>query len=139
MMKLMLFFVRLIPPALLRGLVRWRFNSAQQQAPMAVARSLVCEPVLLLDVRTRDEFESGHLANATHVVDLQAARRLIDEFLAATPQGRIVTYCTVGYRSAQFAERLASIGCTEVLNLEGGIWAWIAAGQPTTKPKVEPS
>ena len=129
-MKFVLFFVRLIPPALTRWLVRWRFKTVLQQAPMSVAQSLVSEPVLLLDVRTRDEFDAEHLACAIHVIAPEAAHRLIHDFLVATPHGRIVAYCTVGYRSAQFAEHMASVGCAHVENLEGGIWAWAAAGQP---------
>ena len=134
-MKLMLFFVKLIPPALLRWLVRWRFKAVRQLAPMSVVRSLISEPVLLLDVRTHDEFESGHLAGAIHVNDLGTTQRLIHDFLAGTPSGRIVAYCTVGYRSSQFAKHMASVGCAHVENLEGGIWAWIAAGHPILRAK----
>ena len=134
-MKLMLFFVRLIPPPLLRWLVRWRFKAVRQQAPISVARSLISEPVLLLDVRTLREFESGHLANAMHVSDPRRAQRLIKDFRAGTPAGRIVASCTVGYRSAQFAKHMASLGGADVENLEGGIWAWIATGQPTINVK----
>ena len=134
-MKLMLFFVQLIPPALLRWLVRWRFKAVRQQTPTCVARSLKSEPVLLLDVRTLNEFDSGHVANAMHISDPRRAQRLIKDFLACTPSGRIVAYCTVGYRSAQFAKHMASVGCAHVENLEGGIWAWIAAGQPIINVK----
>ena len=127
-MKLTLFVVALIPPALLRWLVRWRFNAVQQQAPIAVARSLKSERVLLLDVRTRDEFNSGHLASAIHVNDAESALQIIRDFRINTPHGQVVAYCTVGYRSAQFAERMASVEGVHVKNLEGGIWAWAAAG-----------
>ena len=132
-MKLLLFVVGLIPPILMRWLVQWRFKTVQQQVPVSLARSLINVPVLLLDVRTHDEFDSGHLASALHVTDTGSAQRLIHEFRAVTSHGRVVAYCTVGYRSAQFAQRLTSLGCPDVKNLEGGIWAWIAAGQPITK------
>lgn len=129
-MQLLLFIVALIPPALLRWLLRWHFKTVQQQAPMSLARCLTTVPVLLLDVRTHDEFESGHLAGAIHVNDTGSAQRLIHDFRLNTPNGQIVAYCTVGYRSAQLAERLTSLGCVNVKNLQGGVWAWIAAGQP---------
>ena len=132
-MKSLLFVVGLIPPALPRWLVRWRFKTVQQQAPISVAGSLISMPVLLLDVRTRDEFDSGHLANALHVTDLGTAQRLIHEFRTATQDGHVVAYCTIGYRSARFAEHMASTGCAQVENLEGGIWAWIAAGHRVTR------
>ena len=59
-MKLLLLVVRLIPPALPLWLVRWRFKTIHQVAPISLARCLISAPVLLLDVRTLDEFHSGH-------------------------------------------------------------------------------
>ena len=132
-MKLLLLVVGLIPPALLLWLVRWRFKTIRQVAPISLTCSLISAPVLLLDVRTHDEFHSGHLANALHVNDFGTALRLIRDFRLNTPNGWVVAYCTVGYRSAQFAECMAAVGCAQVENLEGGIWAWIAAGQPITR------
>ena len=131
----MLFFVRLIPPALLRWLVRWRFKTVRQQAPTCVARSRKSEPVLLLDVRTLNEFDSGHVAGAIHATNVESALRLIRDFQLDNPNVHVVVYCTVGYRSAKFVECLTSRGCADVKNLEGGIWAWIATGQPTINVK----
>ena len=128
-MKLLLPVVGLIPPALLLCLMRWRFKTIQHVAPISLAGSSISAPVLLLDVRTHDEYHSGHLANALHVTDLGTAQRLIHEFRTHTQDGHVVAYCTIGYRSAQFAQLLTSLGCADVKNLEGGIWAWIAAGQ----------
>ena len=79
-MKLLLPVVGLIPPALLLWLVRWRFKTIQHVAPVSLACSPISTPVLLLDVRTHDEFHSGHLAHALHVTDLGTAQRLIHEF-----------------------------------------------------------
>ena len=132
-MKLLLPVVGLIPPALLLWLVRWRFKTIQHVAPISLACSSISAPVLLLDVRTHDEFHSGQLANALHVTDLGTAQRLIHEFRTDSQDGHVVAYCTIGYRSAQFAQRLTSLGCADVKNLEGGIWAWIAAGQRVTR------
>ena len=132
-MKLLLPVVGLIPPALLLWLVRWRFKTIQHVAPISLACSSISAPVLLLDVRTHDEFHSGHLANALHVTDLGTAQRLIHEFRTDTQGGHVVAYCTIGYRSAQFAQLLTSLGCADVKNLEGGIWAWIASGQRVTR------
>lgn len=129
-MTLMLLVVRLVPPALLRWLVRWRFKTVQQQSPIDAARALNSEPVLVLDVRTRGEFDSEHLARAIHVTDAESALRLIRDFKMSKPNGQVVAYCTVGYRSAQWVERLTSNDCADVKNLEGGIWAWVAAGYP---------
>lgn len=132
-MNLMLFVVGAIPSTLMQWLVRWRFNTVQQQTPVAVARRLNSEPVLLLDVRTRDEFDAEHLESAIHVNDAEGAQQVIRDFRMNTSNGQVIAYCTVGYRSSQFAAHMASVGCVHIDNLEGGIWAWAAAGLPKRK------
>jgi hypothetical protein len=42
----------------------------------------------------------------------------------------IVTYCAVGYRSGEMAERLRAAGFTNVRNLEGSIFAWANEHRP---------
>jgi rhodanese-related sulfurtransferase len=92
---------------------------------------------LLLDVRTPAEFAVSHLANARQVdPDADAAKAL-----AGTPKDApIVTYCSVGYRSSEFTERLRRAGFTNVAQLDGSIFQWandgrplVRAGKPTTK------
>lgn len=79
----------------------------------------------LLDVRTPEEFESGHIANAANIsVDVLASQ------LSAVPQDKpVVVYCRSGNRSAQAAEILRGAGYTDVYDL-GGILAWQQAGYP---------
>jgi len=80
---------------------------------------------LLLDVRTLPEFEVSHLANAQHVEPdsaVSAIRRPKDQ--------PIVTYCSVGYRSGQFAQKLQAAGFTKVMNLDGSIFRWANEGRP---------
>jgi len=42
-------------------------------------------------------------------------------------------YCSVGYRSSKFAERLQAAGLIEVMNLEGSIFAWANEDRPLQK------
>ena len=135
-MQALLFFVRLIPPALLRRLLRWHFDSVSQLSPVALAFDMTMAPVLLLDLRTQAEYESGHIAGAIRVADSTTAQWLIEAFRADTAAPRVVAYCTVGYRSSQFALHMASIGAAQVENLEGGIWAWDSAGEPVVSEPV---
>jgi rhodanese-related sulfurtransferase len=73
---------------------------------------------LLLDVRTKAEFERSHLRNAQ-----QIAPNAPGPLLQEVKDRPIVTYCSVGYRSAALAERLRAEGYSNVLNLEGSIFA----------------
>ncbi len=80
---------------------------------------------LLLDVRTTAEFDTSHLRNAQQVAP--NARALL---LHEAKDRPIVTYCSVGYRSAALAERLRGEGYSNVANLEGSIFRWANEGRP---------
>lgn len=90
-------------------------------------------PPLLLDVRTAPEFEVSHLANARRIdPDGQAIQ------IRVPKSSPIVTYCSVGYRSAAFASRLQAAGFSNVQNLDGSIFQWANEGRPMTGSKVHP-
>jgi len=50
----------------------------------------------------------------------------------AAPGKKVVTYCTIGYRSAKLAQELAKKG-VHVANLEGSILGWVHAGEPVVR------
>jgi parallel beta-helix repeat protein len=85
--------------------------------------------LVILDVRTKAEYDSGHIYGATliPVTDLQTR---IDE-LASHKNDEIIVYCLGGTRSAQASSILDSNGFTKVYNMLGGITAWKSAGYPT--------
>ncbi len=96
-------------------LAAW-LNDPQRSAPV------------LLDVRAREEFAVSHLAGAEHVQP-DAPASAINH-----PKSRaIVTYCSVGYRSGAFAKKLLDAGYTNVVNLEGSIFAWANEGRPVVQ------
>ncbi len=49
----------------------------------------------------------------------------------------VVAYCTIGYRSGMFAQRMARQNAT-VYNLRGGILGWLHAGGNLTDPGGRP-
>ena len=76
--------------------------------------------VVFVDVRKPAEKEISTLPGAVGEQDYQINA---DRFKGRT----VVAYCTIGYRSGAFAEKMAEKGA-EVFNLEGGILAWMWAG-----------
>lgn len=83
------------------------------------------KPHFLLDVRTPEEFESGHIADAANI-----AVQILPENLNAIPKDQpVVIYCRSGNRSAQALEILRQAGYTDVYDM-GGIIAWQNAGYP---------
>jgi hydroxyacylglutathione hydrolase len=74
----------------------------------------------ILDVRTRSEFEAGHIPGATHIPAGRVAWRL-----AELPKDRpIVTHCQSGARSSVVASTLRAAGFHDVLQLEGSFEDW---------------
>ena len=86
---------------------------------------------LLLDVREPKEFAVSHLHGAVNVSPSASASMLEQSILSRVDKGhRIVTYCSVGVRSAILAERLQEAGFTRVYNLNGSIFLWANEGRP---------
>ena len=89
--------------------------------------------LLLLDVRTPEEYRAGHATNAVNI-ELDA---LSDAVRAGTlddwkEDGPVVVICQSGKRSAQATVRLSKVfNFQQVINVKGGTQAWIAAGYPT--------
>ena len=80
---------------------------------------------LLLDVRTPEEFNSGHIAGAVNISIDELAQRLNE-----VPQDKpVVLYCRSGNRSNQAAQILDRAGYTEIYDL-GGIVNWAQQGYP---------
>ena len=78
--------------------------------------------VVLVDVRTPEEFAEGHLANAMNINWFDAD--FTDQFEAVDKGKTIYVYCKMGGRSAKAQEKLESLGYKHVVNLEGGYDAW---------------
>ena len=86
--------------------------------------------VVVLDVRTAEEYSDGHLEKAVNIN--QAQSDFIQKVKEALPTEKtIAVYCRSGRRSANAAGRLAAEGY-KCVNLKGGIIAWKEAGMPVT-------
>ena len=84
--------------------------------------------VVLLDVRTAEEFGEGHLANALNI-DVKE-EGFVEKAKSTLPTDKtIAVYCRGGKRSANAAAMLAEEGF-KVVNLVGGITAWKNEGMP---------
>ncbi|KXA98638.1 hypothetical protein AKJ39_01380 [candidate division MSBL1 archaeon SCGC-AAA259J03] len=76
---------------------------------------------IVLDVRTPDEFEDGHVPGAVLVP--------VDELKGSTvleipKDEEVLCYCRSGHRSSWAAEYLSQRGYVQAYNLSGGILAW---------------
>ena len=76
--------------------------------------------VIILDVRTQEEYDSGHIKNA---VCLPNEDILSEPDILPDKGQQILVYCRSGNRSRQAAQKLADMGYENVLEF-GGILDW---------------
>lgn len=80
----------------------------------------------ILDVRTPEEFASGHIDNAKNANWLSADFVVNAEKLDKSKP--VFVYCKSGGRSQKAVEKLNELGFTTLYQLDGGILKWDAAG-----------
>jgi thioredoxin len=95
--------------------------------PVAFKKEIAATPnAQILDVRTPEEYASEHLQNAQNV------NWLSPDFVTNTSKydksKPIFVYCKSGRRSHLAAEKLAELGFTNIIELEGGILKWTSEG-----------
>ena len=89
----------------------------------------------LLDVREPDEWTAGHAPGAHHLPMMEVPARM-DE----VPQDRdVVVVCRMGGRSAQVVHYLRAHGWDNVVNLDGGMEDWAAAGRELVSEDEHPA
>jgi rhodanese-related sulfurtransferase len=97
-------------------------------APAAAAKLLGSgETIAVIDVRTPTEFAAGHLSGAMNI-DVNGPTFETD-IADLDKDATYFVYCHSGRRSAVATQAMSDRGFTAVYELDGGIEAWLAAGQ----------
>ncbi|NPC98111.1 rhodanese-like domain-containing protein [Nocardioides sp. zg-DK7169] len=82
------------------------------------------EGLAVLDVREDVEWQHGHIEGAVHIPLMDLPARLEE-----VPDEQVLVVCRVGGRSSQAVGWLVQQG-RDVVNLDGGMYAWADAGRP---------
>src|SRR5579863_9278402 len=98
----------------------------------ACVMSRICD-LIVLDVRERDAFESGHIPGARLLPRGQLELRVNEEL--TDPTRRIVVCCEFGRVSTLATATLRQMGFRCAVALDGGMKAWREAGYPVTAGK----
>ena len=81
---------------------------------------------ILIDVRTQDEFDLGHIDSA---INLDFYLETFQNDILSLPKNEtIVLYCRTNNRSSKTANILKENGFKEISVLEGGITEWVKNG-----------
>ena len=75
--------------------------------------------VILLDVRSPQEYEEGHMQNAINIPTYEIYEKA--EKIIRDKDSIIICYCTVGVRSKKTIKMLKKLGYNNLYNLDGGI------------------
>jgi rhodanese-related sulfurtransferase len=101
---------------------------SSQEAHQLVQRNQDNPNFVILDVRTPEEFESGHVEGAMNMDYYHPGFRVELGKLDRTKT--YLVYCRTGNRSADAFAFMKELHFKEVYELEGGILAWRAADFP---------
>ena len=89
--------------------------------------------VILLDVRTEEEFEEGHIPNAVNIPHKELEARLAE--LTGAKNTQVVIYCRSGRRAEVAREVLVKNGFNELDHLSGDFNEWSSNNLPIIKVK----
>lgn len=106
-----------------------RTPATSERIDVSAAETRITEGAQVLDVRTQEEWDQGHLKNAIRVDFKQDG--FVPKAQAALDESKpVVVYCRSGNRSAKATALLEDAGFTTLYDMQGGITAWTAAGKP---------
>ena len=89
------------------------------------------EGLVIVDVRTPEEFRQGHLPGAQNLDFFGAS---FENRIRALPGDRtILLYCRTGNRSASAYDMMEQAGVTNILHMREGLTGWQKAGLPLEK------
>ena len=84
------------------------------------------EDIILLDVRDREEYETGHIPGAINI-----SRGSLDfkiHLIIPDKNAKIVVYCGLDLRSPLATKSMNDLGYKKAVNMIGGLKAWKEAG-----------
>ncbi|MBU2099351.1 MAG: rhodanese-like domain-containing protein [Gammaproteobacteria bacterium] len=83
---------------------------------------------VVLDIRDKKEFESGHIVDAISIPVSKLSARLPElEKFKSRP---VIVVCKMGQHSGEACKTLESAGFTEVVRLQGGMAEWRGQNLP---------
>jgi rhodanese-related sulfurtransferase len=100
--------------------------------PQQFSQDLQSNGYTLIDVRTIDEYNAGHIANAKQS-DYYQTQAFTAYIGSLDRNGKYLVYCKTGVRSGLVMQMMRDMGFINVSDLQGGYNAWLAAALPVEK------
>lgn len=94
------------------------------------------QSLVVLDVRTPEEYAAGHVVGARNIPHTQIVDRVAE--LGDARDRDLVVYCRSGSRAAIALEKLREAGFTRLFHLEGDWLRWSAEKLPAVTAPAQP-
>jgi len=102
-------------------------NEAIKKVDPVEFSEVVAQPgVIVLDVRTPEEFSAGHIENAINI-NLESSD-FASEVSKLDMNATIAVYCRSGNRSGVATEQMVELGFVDMYDMQGGILEWETVG-----------
>lgn len=82
-------------------------------------KDMISKGAILIDVRSPQEYNEGHLPNAINIPEYEIEKRINREVPKLNQQ--IILYCQYGGRSDDAYNLMRRIGYNNIFSLEGGL------------------
>ncbi|RPG28136.1 MAG: rhodanese-like domain-containing protein [Muricauda sp. TMED12] len=89
-----------------------------------IKQDVIGKNVQLVDVRTPEEYNSGHIDDAVNF-DLSRQKSFLEQINTLDKDKPVYLYCAVGSRSAYAAKILEREGFTKIFDYSGGYMDWV--------------
>ncbi len=86
------------------------------------------DKVLVVDVRSKEEFEEAHIEGAVNIPLPKLTQEKLQTLCKEMDADRVVMQCRSGVRSKSAINELNDKFSCETYNLKGGLTAWATAG-----------
>ncbi len=106
-------------------------NITTKEAYDLIQNNIENPDFIILDVRTQDEYNSGHIENAS-MLDFYD-ESFEDDLDQMDKNKTYLVYCRTGNRSGRATDIMVELGFTDVYNMLGGIVQWNEDGYKTVK------
>jgi len=104
---------------------------ARKSLAVSAAADAMQDGAVMLDVRTRPEFKSGHIPGAHHI-SVQSLPQRLPQIARRYENDRVLVICQSGRRSSAAVRLLRAEG-VDAINVTGGMAAWKRRGLPVRR------
>ena len=96
-----------------------------------VTRLINKEEAIVIDIRSSNEFSSGHIANAINIQPNKIDQQM--NAIKAPKESPIILVCKTGNNSGVIGNKLQKNGFQNVNIISGGMLSWLNQGLPVSK------